>query len=184
MRRGWHHRGYLSHLDHDGLIQHVVFRLADSLPRAVLQSIVAMNRAAQRRRVDASLDRGHGKAVLGHPKAAKIVCSTLRYFDDERYRLYAWCVMPNHVHVLVQPIDPYELGAIVRSWKAFSAAYINRALNRKGRLWAPDYFDRYMRDSEHFGTTVAYIESNPVRSGLCAAPDQWPYSSAFSDMRA
>ncbi len=71
-----------------------------------------------------------------------VVCDALKHFDGERYYLHAWCVMPNHVHVAFEPIDPYELGAIVGSWKSFTAKVINRNLGRDGmgaRLLRPIY---------------------------------------------
>lgn len=179
MRRGWHNRGYLSHLDSETLIQHVVFRLADSLPQEVVKTLALLDHPAQRRRVDALLDAGHGEMLLRRPSVAEIVCAALNHFDGERYHLHAWCVMPNHVHVAFNPIDPHELGAIVGAWKSFTAKAINRALEREGRLWAPDYYDRYVRDEAHYAATIAYIEDNPVRAGLCRAAADWPYSSAF-----
>lgn len=137
-----------------------------------------MTQAARRTRVDAALDKGHGESFLRDRVAGEIVTEALRKFDGERYRLHAWCVMPNHAHVVVQPLGAFELGAIVKSWKAFSAAHINRALERRGALWAPDYFDRFMRDDEHLATTIAYVERNPVKAGLCATPSEWRPSSA------
>jgi len=86
--------------------------------------------------------------------------------------------MPNHVHVLVEPIGDYSLGGIVKSWRAFSAAQINRALSRTGALLAPDYFDRFMREDDQLATTIAYIEDNPVRAGLADKSSGWAYSSA------
>jgi REP element-mobilizing transposase RayT len=88
--------------------------------------------------------------------------------------------MPNHVHVAVEPLASHELGAIVGSWKSFTAKAINRALGGEGTLWAPDYYDRYVRDETHYTATVSYIESNPLKAGLCSAAHEWPYSSAFS----
>jgi REP element-mobilizing transposase RayT len=181
MRRGWHNRGYLSHLDSDALIQHVVFRLADSLPRDVVQALTLLDRPMQRQRVEALLDAGHGDMTLRKPQAAMLVCDALRHFDSERYFLHAWCVMPNHVHVAFEPINPHELSAIVGGWKSFTAKAINRILGRSGRLWAPDYYDRYIRDEPHYLATVSYIENNPVKAGLCAAASEWPYSSAFGE---
>ena len=106
------------------------------------------------------------------------------HFDGERYVLYAWCVMPNHVHAVIGPLQGYELGSILRSWKAFTAAKINALHGRSGRLWAADYFDRYMRTEEQYLSTIAYVEANPVAAGLCEAPEDWPYSSAGWEERA
>ena len=70
------------------------------------------------------------------------------------------------------------MGAVVRSWKQFSANRINKAMNRSGALWAADYFDRYMRDQKQFDAAKQYIETNPVAAGLCDRPMDWRFSSA------
>jgi hypothetical protein len=74
--------------------------------------------------------------------------------------------------------EGWPLAAVVKSWKSFSARVINRALDRSGPLWAADYFDRYVRSDEQAVTTIAYIENNPVKAGLCVSPADWPWSSA------
>ncbi len=89
---GWHSRGYLPHVDADGLIQHVTFHLADSLPATALeqleQSIAAMAEDERRRRrreeCESLLDEGHGSRVLRQPEAARIVEGALLHFDGER----------------------------------------------------------------------------------------------------
>ncbi len=92
--------------------------------------------------------------------------------------LHAWCVMPTHVHALVMTLDDHQLGQIVREWKTISAKRINSLTGRRGALWAPDYFDRYMRDESHYESTKQYIERNPVSAGLCARPEDWGHGSA------
>jgi REP element-mobilizing transposase RayT len=165
-RKGWHRRGYLPHLDSHEIVQHVVFRLHDALP------------ADEPRGGDDVLDQGLGSAVLRDERCARAVADALRHYDSERYALQAWCVMPNHVHVLVATNEAYELGAIVQAWKSFTARRINALLARRGTVWAPDYFDRFMRDQRHWDTTKTYIEMNPVKAGLCARPQDWPFGSA------
>jgi REP element-mobilizing transposase RayT len=98
--------------------------------------------------------------------------------DPDRYVLQAWCVMPNHVHVLAVTNAANELGAIVRFWKSKSATHINALLQRQGALWSRDYFDRFIRDEKHFEANKRYIEMNPVAAGLCDAAETWPFSSA------
>jgi putative DNA methylase len=55
-----------------------------------------------RRRIEEYLDAGHGACWLRRPEIAALVEGALRYFDGQRYRLLAWCVMPNHVHTLIR----------------------------------------------------------------------------------
>ena len=121
---------------------------------------------------------GVGSRALGDTSIAELVVQALTHFDGERYSLLAWCVMPSHVHVLVTQIDGWPLSAIVHCWKSFTAQQANRLLGRRGRFWAPEYFDRAMRNAFQTELTVSYIESNPVAAGLCRTPVDWPFGSA------
>jgi REP element-mobilizing transposase RayT len=67
----------------------------------------------------------------------------------------------------------------VHAWKSYTAKQANRHLNQAGAFWAPEYFDRYMRDDAHFAATRAYIEHNPVKAGLCQEASDWAFSSAW-----
>jgi putative transposase len=177
-RPSWHSRGYLPHCDEDHLVQHIVCRLADSLPSTVLQRMELLNNIERFSQCDRFLDSGAGSSTLREPGAAQIVVEPLWWFDAQRYALLAWCVMPNHVHIVIEPLAEHTLSQIIKSLKAYTAAKINRTIGRSGRLWAADYFDRFMRSNEHLSTTIAYVESNPVAAGLCARPADWPFSSA------
>ena len=84
--------------------------------------------------------------------------------------------MPNHVHVLEVMKPGYGLERIVHSWKSYTAKEANRVLGRVGRFWAPEYFDRFMRDDEHLAGTAAYLEGNPVKAGLCESVGDWQFS--------
>jgi putative transposase len=111
------------------------------------------------------------------------IVEALKHFDGERYRLLAWCIMPNHVHVVIDILD-HSLSAIVRSWKSFSARQANVVLGRSGAFWHADYFDRYMRDEEHLTATMDYVEQNPVKAGLVGEARDWRWSSAAMRSRA
>lgn len=131
------------------------------------------------RRIERYLDQGYGEAFLKVPEVAKMVQDSLLKFDGSRYRLYSWVVMPNHVHCLMTRSEEYELSDILHSLKSFTSHEANKILNRHGQFWIEDYFDRYIRDQQHFERTVQYIENNPVKAGLCREPGDWPYSSAW-----
>jgi len=176
---GWRSRGYLPHADAPHLVQHVIIRLADSLPadaRKVLDTARPVDRVAI---VDATLDQGHGRRDLADPIIAELVQNALLSFDGERYALLAWCVMPNHVHVLVEARSGYRLDRVVHSWKSYTGVAANRALGRARAFWGREYFDRFMRDDEHLVRTAAYIEGNAVKAGLCANVSDWCFSSAW-----
>lgn len=177
-RIGWRSRGYVPHLDTPSLLQHVIFRLADSLPDRLRHEIETLPAAERAEAFDKVLDGGHGDRALGVPEVASLTQNALLRFDTERYTLIAWCVMPSHVHALIETRPGHALDNVVHSWKSFTAHAANRMLRRSGRFWAPEYFDRYMRDDAQLVVTRAYIEENPVKAGLCAEAADWGYSSA------
>jgi REP element-mobilizing transposase RayT len=107
-----------------------------------------------------------------------LVEESLLHFDGARYRLHAWVVMPNHVHVVMTPLANISVSRIVFAWKSFTANRANTLLGRQGAFWQKDYFDRFIRDERHFQAAVNYVEHNPVVAGLCATPEEWRYSSA------
>ena len=169
--KGWHSRGYLPHFDSAETIQFVTFRLADSLPAAVAQTLE--HREGGVHRIEQELDLGLGECWLRRPEIASFVQDGLLQFYGERYCLLAWCLMPNHVHVVIDVANGHSLTEIVRSWKSFTARKGNALLRRSGPFWYPDYFDRYMRNEEHFNQTVEYVEQNPVKAGLAATASDW-----------
>jgi len=157
-------------------IQFVTFRLADSLPRQAIERIRMQEHVLQH--LDHELDVGLGACWLRRSEIASLVEDALFHFDGQRYHLLAWCIMPNHVHIVIEMIGDHSLSKVVWSWKSFTAKQANAALQRSGVFWDVDYFDRYMRNEEHLSRTIEYVEQNPVKAGLCSAPAEWPCSSA------
>jgi REP element-mobilizing transposase RayT len=184
---GWHSRGYLPHFDGRAIPQFVTLRLFDSVPNAVLQRWmgeldITNSRSAQitlQTRIEKYLDQGYGEALMKLHRVAEMVQSQLLYYDGQRYRLASWVVMPNHIHLLMTRFESIELADIMQSFKSLTSHKANKILRRKGQFWMQDYFDRYIRNAEHFDTTVHYIENNPVKARLCKHPQGWPFSSAW-----
>lgn len=177
--KGWYSRGYLPHFDAPGLVQGLTFRLWDSLPAEVVQVLAEEADSGQKRiRVEAYLNTGYGACYLRDPRVAHLVEKALFHFDGERYRLIAWVIMPNHVHVLIETFAGWPLDKVLHSWKSFTATEANKILQRQGKFWLREYFDRYIRDEQHFWNTVQYIHENPVKAGLVASAADWPFSSA------
>lgn len=201
----WWDRGYLPHVESPHLLQHVTFRLADSLPwavatqmEAVLKELPPMERNPEKvRRVQAYLDAGYGSCILRDPAAGELVQNALLHFHGKRYDLHAWCIMPNHVHVLFQVREGWTMSRCVWSWKSFTGRLINQLRpGSAGRrpaespgsarltetppnpVWHREYFDRYIRDDAHYANAVRYIHQNPVKAGLVANPEDWQWSSA------
>ncbi|HUS10256.1 MAG TPA: transposase [Pyrinomonadaceae bacterium] len=131
------------------------------------------------RRIERYLDQGYGDAFLKVPEVVRMVQNALLKFDGVRYQLFSWVVMPNHVHCLMTRFEENELSDILHSIKSFTAHEANNLLGRQGQFWIEEYFDRYIRNEEHFERTVKYIENNPVKAGLCLEPEHWPYGSAW-----
>ena len=194
--RGWYSRGYLPHRDERQLIQSVTFRLADSLPRAKLEALEAELSSlppehvdtARRQRIETWLDAGWGCCALRHPEVAQHVEAVLLHFHDQRYHLHAWCIMPNHVHLLVEPFG--NLADMVQGWKSVTARWAlkqNQRLNLRipdaHHLWMREYWDRYIRDQRHYANTLDYIHHNPVKAGLCQRREDWQWSSAWERRR-
>jgi REP element-mobilizing transposase RayT len=189
---GWHSRGYLPHFDAGEIAQTITFRLADSLPKTVierwkreLESDSYNNADALiRKRIDYYLDQGCGSCGLRNERVAAMVQDSLLHFDDERYWLSAWVVMPNHVHMMLTPSQLWSISRIVKDMKSFTSREANALLRRRGQFWMEDYFDRYVRDAKHFTNAIRYIENNPVKAKLCACPEDWRFSSAWFRARA
>ncbi len=184
--RGWHSRGYLPHFEGGCIPQFITFRLADSLPRdrlvALRQELASLpNTEAARetqKKIEEWLDSGLGNCWLQQEQVGRLVEDALLHFDGQRYFLHAWVVMPNHVHVLVTPKEEVPLSRILHTWKSFTSKGANRILGRRGKFWQEEYFDRYIRNEKHYLVAVEYIETNPVRAGLCESMEEWPFGSA------
>ena len=197
--RLWNSRGYLPHCDQPEMIQSVTIRLHDSMParlRREWEALLARNLgprasrppgaggtpdqqdAARRCRIEAWLDAGHGSCALRIPAVAEMVEGALLFGDGPRYRLLAWVIMPNHVHFLFEMVDGWPLGEVLHGLKSFTSHEANKILHRSGDFWYRDYRDRYIRDREHLHEMIRYIHENPVKAGLVAKAQAWPWSSA------
>jgi len=119
-----------------------------------------------------------GKCILRHREIAEIVQGAILHFEFKRYHLGAWCVMPNHVHVTVQPVLGHQLSDVLQTWKSFTSHRINKLIKRSGILWERESFDHLIRKPDHLEYFNTYIEQNPVVAGLTVSRENWPYSSS------
>ena len=176
---------HLPHWEQPGTTYFVTFRLADSVAQNVLadwrtertqwlhqhpqpwdwKTTLAYMRIFEESRED-WLDRGEGSCLLRQRSAAAIVAQTLNHFNDDRYVLDAFVIMPNHVHVIFKPIENNSVADILHSWKSFTANSINRELQREGNVWMAENFDTVVRDFSHLEVCREYISRNPKKAGL------------------
>ncbi len=112
-------------------------------------------------KIDHYLDAGIGDCILKYKKNAELLAAALRYGDQKQYRLFAFVIMPNHVHVLFQCLGDNSISDIIGEWKSVSSHKINRANQRRGKLWQNDFWDTLIRSEKHFNHCVRYIVENP-----------------------
>lgn len=126
-------------------------------------------------RVDGAVYFMTWRVGLGQAELSKAerdcVADALCHFEDVRYRLHAYVVMNDHVHVLVEPLAGNRLEAIIRSWKSFTANRMQREFGRIGAVWQDEYFDRAVRDDIEYDQKRNYILNNPFK--------RWPEIEAY-----
>jgi REP element-mobilizing transposase RayT len=172
--------GNLPHWRQEGTMYFVTFRLADSMPQEKLNQWIQERelwhkthrapydkRAKQEyarlfpERFQKWLDAGYGECILDRREVKSLVENALNHFDGLRYDLDEFCIMPNHVHVLVVPLESYELSEILHSWKSYTSHEINKILKRKGIVWQKESFDHIVRNAEQLEKFRRYIQENP-----------------------
>ncbi len=197
------HQGNLPHWQQEDVFYFVTFRLADSIPKEKVEQLRQERETWLKnhpknkegkysteelkeyyrlfsKRVEEWLDKGAGGCILREQRYAKIVADALLYFNKEKYILDEWVLMPNHIHILVKPINNYSLTEILHSWKSYTANEINKLSGNKGQLWMHESYDHIVRNREAFEAIRNYIRQNPAKAGI-ALPDcakSWTESTA------
>lgn len=190
------YRRNLPHWHPEGKTIFLTWRLYRSLPASLLKKTpTARNGCAtnasevvledspgkQFLRFDAALDSARsGPLWLADPELANYAeYPIVRGAELGRYRLHAYVIMPNHVHILLEPRLP--LAKIAGVIKGVAARDANATLGRRGKpFWQDESFDHWIRNSAELERVRHYIEWNPVRAGLAARPEDWKWSSAGS----
>jgi REP element-mobilizing transposase RayT len=169
-------------------IYHICFRLADSVPQSLLkhwlyernclienakQNNEALSEESIRRaqylyseQIEKYLDAGCGNCYLNRIEVAQLVINSFIHFNNVRYRLHAWCVMPNHVHVIVEPISGHDLSKIIHSWKSYTAIEANKLLGLTGDFWQRDAYNHIIRSRREYYFQVRYTWENPEKARL------------------
>ena len=123
--------------------------------------------------------RYKGLQIL-NPEEQAIVLETLRYWDGNKWQVFAAVVLPDHVHVLAKTLpNPgggfFDLGEIIHSVKSYSAQKISHKRGHRGSIWQDERYDRIVRHEAEFLEKWNYIRNNPVKSGLVDSPETYPW---------
>jgi len=173
------YRRRLPHFHPDDTYLFLTWRVAGSLPASVgAKAYPTAGHAFAAR--DRDLGRcASGPLWLKDPEIADLVSGAIVAGERERhfYRLFAWAVMPNHIHLLILP--QVRVPVLMRWLKGSTARVANRILGRTGRpFWQDESYDHYLRNSRQLVRAIAYIEENPVSAGLVKSAKDWSWSSA------
>jgi REP-associated tyrosine transposase len=175
------YRRHLPHWQKADSALFITWRLYGSLPRKTLRASRRESSPGKRFLIlDRELDRArYGPTWLSDVRLAKIVADSLRTGAEELqlYRLCAYVVMSNHVHLLIWPNR--LLWRITKSIKGYTARECNKILKQTGRsFWQEESFDHVVRNEDEFCRIRTYIERNPVKARLVNRPEEWQWSSA------
>jgi len=203
------YRRNLPHIHPSHAAFFITLRLAGSLPLEVIERLREEFHAEERRlkqtlsgtallterykiqkkffgRYDEWLDQmAHGPSWLRQPEIAQLVVDEIRRLDGTHYDLWAFCIMPNHVHLLVNMArfgdgdikgPPSPLSQALHLLKGRTARYANRSLERSGKFWQDESYDHVVRDEAELQRILQYIVNNPVKAGLVTDWQSWPYT--------
>jgi len=178
-----YHR-HLPHWRQAGATYAITFRLSDSIPQDQLRSLQRWREIWERsngqpqtdadwellakqitHRTEAWLDEGYGECVFENPTLADVMAKSMLQFQNDRYLTSCYCVMHNHVHLVMKPLGDHLLEKILRDLKGYVSRMVNRELHREGPLWTQESHDRIIRDEEHLYRVIQYIGNNPKKAG-------------------
>ena len=179
---------YSRHLPHwrqAGATYFVTFRLGDALPQQHLSFLKRLRADWELRhpeprsesdwedyareftaRAERWLDAGYGACHFRHQHWVDDLRERLHHFQDERYFLSCWAIMPNHCHLVIRPFESDSLEDLLGAMKGVTARHINQALGTTGSIWEEESYDRIVRDEEHLWRVIQYIGRNPRLAGL------------------
>lgn len=153
----------------------VTWRLFGSLPKTGREAYSTF--AAYESKLD---EAGFGPIWLSDDRVARAVADALAFGESELklYELMAWVIMPNHVHIVVQPSVP--LAKITKSVKNFTAKRANEILDRTGQpFWQYESYDHWVRNRYELPKVIGYVERNPVKAGFVDQVEAWRWSSVY-----
>jgi putative transposase len=173
----------LPHWQQENAALFITWRLHGSMPHK--PAVIGLPPGKAFAAFDRALDHGEfGPRWLSDTRVASSMEATL-LFGAEHLKLYsllAWVIMPNHVHILIDP--NVTLARITQSLKNFSARKSNEILGHTGQFWQRESYDHWARNSDEAARITDYIESNPVSAGFVNRPEDWRWSSKWAGQEA
>ncbi len=187
LKKSFHHRN-LPHLYFNEGIYFITYRLANSLPSqkvAEIKNYISNSNQHEDvkfrrllKKYDAILDSGqYGNKHLANPEIAEICKQSLHYPDGKEYKLICYCIMPNHIHLVFELLEKNKgVSKIMQSIKRISARKSNLILNRTGKFWQDESYDRLVRDDKELYFLIKYVLMNPVGAGLVKNWNVWKHT--------
>lgn len=189
-----YYQRHLPHFQPPGATLFITFRLAGSLPRSVLKRLEMrkihlekeLNAAPANDDIhknalkaqeelfkmwESALDSStYGPHWLTDARVASLISNAIHYRDGKVFTLDAFCLMPNHVHLVCTPLvendEPVPISKILKSLKGYTARKANFILGRSGSFWQHESYDHVVRDNDEFLRIVHYMLENPTKAGL------------------
>ena len=119
------------------------------------------------------------RVIFQVEKKALLFIDTLKWYREQRkFQVHEFVVMPNHVHLLISPLEGVTLERAVQFLKGGFSYRLSRQFGYPGEIWQPGYVDHRIRDPRDYEFHRCYIRANPVRARLCSVEKDFPYSSA------
>ena len=204
-----YYRRHLPHIHPEQATFFITFRLHNSLPNWIIRKLQEDREVDKAMLLSGVLDRGEfhrryfeqfdsfldaqkeGNRWLIDPATASIVANACTYCDGKSFDLISYCVMPNHVHLLIQITDEHKrsekilythLTSVMQSLKSYTAKECNKLLGRNGQFWQRESYDRKIRDQYELDRTIQYIVYNPVAAGFVKKWQDWKFTYCAFDL--
>ncbi|AFH48914.1 Hypothetical protein IALB_1203 [Ignavibacterium album JCM 16511] len=127
---------------------------------------------------DESLNKQETKInYLKKPEIAQILANEFHQYDGKDYNLIAYTILSNHFHLIFELLKGNTgISSIMKKIKGRSSLFINRKLNRAGKLWQDESYDRWVRDEKELYFIIKYILENPIKAGLASNWYDWKFT--------
>ena len=125
------------------------------------------------------INRGNQKqnTFLENSDFEKYLELLTHYKRKYKIKLFGYCLMPNHMHLVVVPKKAAELAKFMQGLTQTYTFWFNQKYDKNGRLWQGRFKSMVIQDTAYFLECVSYIEANPVRAGLTSSPADYLWSS-------